>query len=109
MASMGSFAVVIAGSPCAGKTTLAAAMATQLRAVLIDKDTVEWPLANEALAAAGDLPLRSRDQPGLPAARRWCWCWCWWFLWYCSSRLPAEAHPQLLPLPLPLLLLLLLR
>ena len=57
MASMGSFAVVIAGSPCAGKTTLAAAMATQLRAVLIDKDTVEWPLANAALAAAGLEPF----------------------------------------------------
>ena len=46
-------AVVVAGSPCSGKTTLGAAIASDLKAVLIDKDTLEWPLANAALVAAG--------------------------------------------------------
>ena len=45
--------VVLAGSPCAGKTTLAALIAAELTATLIDKDTIEWPLCNAALAAGG--------------------------------------------------------
>ena len=50
--------MVVAGSPCSGNTTLGAAIASDLKAVLIDKDTLEWPLANAALVAAG---LREED------------------------------------------------
>lgn len=50
--------VILAGSPCSGKTTLGALMCPLLPggAALIDKDTVEWPLANAALAQAGIAP-----------------------------------------------------
>lgn len=53
MATRAATCVVVAGSPCAGKTTLAAAIAAELSATLIDKDTLEWPLCNAALAAGG--------------------------------------------------------
>jgi sugar/nucleoside kinase (ribokinase family)/predicted kinase len=51
-------AIVVAGSPGAGKTTLASHMIGALPGggVLVDKDTLEWPLANVALAQAGIPP-----------------------------------------------------
>ena len=45
--------LVVAGPPGSGKTTLAAHAARSMRAALVDKDALEWPLANAALAAAG--------------------------------------------------------
>ena len=41
------------GPPGAGKTTLAAHAACHMKAALVDKDALEWPLANCALTAAG--------------------------------------------------------
>jgi sugar/nucleoside kinase (ribokinase family)/predicted kinase len=49
----GARCLVVAGPPGAGKTTLAAHAAAHLKAALIDKDALEWPLANCALVAAG--------------------------------------------------------
>ena len=49
----GARCLVVAGPPGAGKTTLAAHAAAHLKAALIDKDALEWPLANCALKAAG--------------------------------------------------------
>ncbi|KAK7231078.1 protein kinase [Aureococcus anophagefferens] len=47
--------LVVAGSPCGGKTTLAALACKELGgACLVDKDTLEWPLANAALVAGGE-------------------------------------------------------
>ena len=47
--------LVIGGTPCSGKTTLAAhACACMGGAALVDKDALEWPLANAALVAAGE-------------------------------------------------------
>eukprot|EP00629_Pelagomonadales_sp_RCC1024_P005757 CAMPEP_0119281862 /NCGR_PEP_ID=MMETSP1329-20130426/25655_1 /TAXON_ID=114041 /ORGANISM="Genus nov. species nov., Strain RCC1024" /LENGTH=93 /DNA_ID=CAMNT_0007282501 /DNA_START=48 /DNA_END=326 /DNA_ORIENTATION=+ len=54
--------LVIAGSPASGKTTLAALVARRLGAALVDKDTLEWPLANAALEAKG-LPRDAHDAP----------------------------------------------
>jgi predicted kinase len=49
--------VVVCGSPGAGKTTLAPHICAALGgAALIDKDTLEWPLANACLANAGLQP-----------------------------------------------------
>ena len=49
--------LVVAGSPCGGKTTLAALACKELGgACLVDKDTLEWPLANAALVAGGEAP-----------------------------------------------------
>ena len=45
--------LVVAGPPGSGKTTMAAQAAAQMRAALIDKDALEWPLARAALNAAG--------------------------------------------------------
>ena len=49
----GARCLVVAGPPGAGKTTLASHAAAHLKAALIDKDALEWPLANCALTAAG--------------------------------------------------------
>ena len=66
--------LVVAGSPCSGKTTFAAVACAMLNgagngdgggrsgACLVDKDTLEWPLANAALAVAGVAP-DSHDCP----------------------------------------------
>jgi len=54
--------LVIAGSPASGKTSLAALVAQRLGAALVDKDTLEWPLANAALVAKG-LPHDAHDAP----------------------------------------------
>ena len=49
--------VVVAGTPGAGKTTMAEHLCRALGgASLIDKDTIEWPLANAALELAGFPP-----------------------------------------------------
>jgi len=46
--------LIIAGSPASGKTTLAGYACRALGgATLVDKDTLEWPLANAALVATG--------------------------------------------------------
>ena len=46
--------LIIAGSPASGKTTLAGYACQALGgATLVDKDTLEWPLANAALVATG--------------------------------------------------------
>ena len=47
----GARCLVVAGPPGAGKTTLAARAAAHLKAALVDKDALEWPLANCALRA----------------------------------------------------------
>lgn len=59
---MPGLAVVVAGSPCAGKTTLVAAIAAELGAAIVDKDTLEWPLANAAMAAAGLDPFAHESE-----------------------------------------------
>ena len=47
----GARCLVVAGPPGAGKTTLAAHAARSMKACLVDKDALEWPLANCALRA----------------------------------------------------------
>ena len=47
----GARCLVVGGPPGAGKTTLAAHAAAHLKAALVDKDALEWPLANCALRA----------------------------------------------------------
>ena len=49
--------VVVAGTPGAGKSTMAEHLCRALGgAALVDKDTIEWPLANAALELAGTAP-----------------------------------------------------
>ena len=47
----GTRCLVVAGPPGAGKTTLAAHAARSMKACIVDKDALEWPLANCALRA----------------------------------------------------------
>ena len=47
----GARCLVVAGPPGAGKTTLAAHAARSMKACIVDKDALEWPLANCALRA----------------------------------------------------------
>ena len=47
----GARCLVVAGPPGAGKTTLAVHAARSMKACIVDKDALEWPLANCALRA----------------------------------------------------------
>ena len=76
----GTRCLVVAGPPGAGKTTLAAHAARSMKACLVDKDALEWPLANCALRAVwkstsvsgARRAVRNRHRHAIEqASRRW--------------------------------------